>query len=333
MLADYEVLESVIPGTTFVTDRNGYIIDANVPSTQTVIVLVQVGDVFLTEASMRVGVRKSTGASVGFSPFDGSNSKPDIDLNPALVDASRGHMIVSNIDEFCLSNISDVFYGNEIGHFITGRGGDDFLDGGAGADTLDGGADNDTASYQRSATKVSIVLDPSLNSFGLQSFGDAEGDRLIDIENIIGSSFNDFVVADSHDNELHGQNGDDFLSGLGGQDQLYGGNGKDTLKGGDGFDGLYGGDGDDSLTGGNGRDEIIGGAGIDTVRYDENTGAVTAILSTAGGNPQRVFEHVGSNTGTAVAVVAGITSIDQMANIENVVGSRACPQIEDSQIR
>ena len=322
LLADYEVLSSLIAGTSLVSDRNGYVIDADIPGTQTVIVLGQADDEYYDRASMLVGIRKSTGSSVGFSGFDGSNSKEDIDLNPALVDASRGHMTVYHIDEFRLSNISDVFYGNGLGHVISGRDGDDFLDGGAGADTLDGGNGIDTASYQRSTTKVSIVLDPSLNSIGLQSFGDAEGDRLINIENIIGSSFNDFLVADSHNNELHGQNGDDFLSGLVGQDQLYGGNGKDTLRGGDGFDGLYGGDGDDSLTGENGRDEIIGGDGIDTVRYDGNTGAVTAILSTAGGNPQRVLEHVGSNTGTAVATVAGITSIDQLANIENVVGSR-----------
>lgn len=317
LLADYDVIDTVIMigPVPVVTDRNGFVVDAAIPSTQTVIVLGQGSN------SMRVGIRQIIDSSVGFLGFDGSNSKQDINVTAALVDASRGVMTASSIEEFQLSNISDVFYGNEQADTIKGRGGDDFLDGAGGADVLDGGSGNDTVSYQRSDVAVSVIMSATLNSLGLQSFGHAEGDRLIDVENLIGSSFDDLLIADENGNELHGQNGDDTLSGLDGNDKLFGGNNNDLLRGGNGFDELQGGSGDDVLSGGTAADVINGGTGNDTATYVGITGAIFATLVNTGGFQQRVVEHVGVDVTSATATVNSTASIDLLTDIENLIGT------------
>ncbi|WP_207544516.1 calcium-binding protein [Sphingomonas jatrophae] len=114
---------------------------------------------------------------------------------------------------------------------LIGLGGDDTLDGGAGndvligrggGDTLDGGAGTDTADYSASATGVVVVLQGTQ-----REGGDAQGDVLIDIENLRGSAFNDVLV---------GTNGVNVLEGLAGDDILNGGVNADTLNGGEGSD-------------------------------------------------------------------------------------------------
>src|SRR5205807_2057066 len=65
-----------------------------------------------------------------------------------------------------------------------------------------------------------------------QHGGDAEGDQLVSIENIIGSSWNDTIVGDGADNRLEGGLGNDTLIGGGGRDTLLAGFGTDTLTGG-----------------------------------------------------------------------------------------------------
>ena len=72
---------------------------------------------------------------------------------------------------------------------LLGGAADDFLVGGAGADTLGGGVGNDTADYSASALGVTVNL-----ATGLGSGGDAQGDALVSIENVIGSAFNDVIV-------------------------------------------------------------------------------------------------------------------------------------------
>ena len=81
-------------------------------------------------------------------------------------------------------------------------GGDlnDTLDGGAGADQLIGGAGTDTATYASSPAGVSINL-----VTGMGHGGDAEGNTLSGIENVIGSSHNDTFVGDAKRQHLHGR--------------------------------------------------------------------------------------------------------------------------------
>ncbi|WP_187170345.1 cadherin-like domain-containing protein [Salidesulfovibrio onnuriiensis] len=101
---------------------------------------------------------------------------------------------------------NDTLYGEE---------GADSLIGGVGADYLDGGEDIDTVSYAASDAGVSIDL-----AAGTGTGGHAEGDILSNIENVIGSAYDDNITGNDQDNELTGGEGDDTLGGAGGNDTV-----------------------------------------------------------------------------------------------------------------
>ena len=106
----------------------------------------------------------------------------------------------------------------------------DILIGGAGADHLDGGLLHwqtgedqdvegiDTASYEGSDEGVQVSL-----TTGTGAGGHAEGDTLVNIENLIGSSHGDRLLGDDNANTLEGGRGDDKLNGGIGDDTLIGG--------------------------------------------------------------------------------------------------------------
>ncbi len=156
---------------------------------------------------------------------------------------------------------------------LSGGAGNDLLIGGKGADKLSGGTHThndsnvggDTISYAGSAAGVTInLLD------GTAMGGDAEGDDVgMDIENVMGSMFDDMLT---------GNDGINHLWGLGGMDSLYGGEGNDYLYGGAGDDMLSGGDEDDTLEGGYGADVLTGGRGADTASYAGSMMGVTVRL-------------------------------------------------------
>lgn len=106
---------------------------------------------------------------------------------------------------------------------LVGYAGNDILDGGIGGDVLDGGDGRDTADYTFSSAGVVINL-----SNGIASRGDAEGDRLTSIENLVGSNHGDNLTGGAGENHLYGGHGDDVLSG-GREDSLWGGTGNDRL--------------------------------------------------------------------------------------------------------
>jgi Ca2+-binding RTX toxin-like protein len=177
---------------------------------------------------------------------------------------------------------------------LFGLGRDDALEGFEGADVLDGGSLNeifgDTAVYNDSDAGVTIFLFD-----GLGFDGDAEGDVLIDIENITGSRFDDAIIGDNEDNAFESLDGNDGLIGAGGDDSLEGGAGADALDGGDGTD---------RLDGGADGDQLAGGAGIDVVEY---------FRSDAG-----VFVDLAANVGRF-----GDAEGDTFFGIENVDGTSA----------
>ena len=125
--------------------------------------------------------------------------------------------------------------GNGLDNVITGGAGDDVLAGRGGIDTLIGGAGVDTASYADAAGAVDVRL----NTGTARNDGDGATDRLIGIENLTGSGFDDLLVGDAGANRLRGGLGRDTLLGLDGDDILEGGEGvANTLQGGRGDD-LY----------------------------------------------------------------------------------------------
>ncbi|MFZ4805921.1 MAG: beta strand repeat-containing protein [Hyphomicrobiaceae bacterium] len=147
---------------------------------------------------------------------------------------------------------NDVLQGNDGADVLDGGDGIDYLRGGAGADLLIGGAGSDWAQYYASVQGVTI----DLRSTGQQpGGGDAAGDTLSGIENIVGTDYVDQITGDGNAN------------------RLIGGLGNDTLDGGDG---------DDVIEGGAGSDLLIGGAGTrDWLDYTTSTAGVTVNLNSS----------------------------------------------------
>lgn len=143
-----------------------------------------------------------------------------------------------------VTNDGDVISGFGGNDTIFGLGGDDTITGGGGADTIDGGEGRDGVSYQDSGAGVTVSLVAGVVGIG----GTAQGDRLTNIEGVVGSAFDDVLTGNNLDNVLNGRDGNDVL---------FGGRGADNLRGQAGSDDLYGGIGRDILNGGSGDDFFI----------------------------------------------------------------------------
>ncbi|UEM18700.1 family 16 glycosylhydrolase [Skermanella mucosa] len=96
---------------------------------------------------------------------------------------------------------------------LSGKAGNDILIGGMGKDTLDGGAGIDTAYYAGSTGAVSVNLQDKF-----AKGGHADGDTLVNIENLTGSAFRDTLMGNGLDNRIDGGPGSDTLTGNGGSD-------------------------------------------------------------------------------------------------------------------
>ncbi|MCG7394714.1 hypothetical protein MHY87_17550, partial [Microvirga sp. ACRRW] len=87
----------------------------------------------------------------------------------------------------------DVLIGASGSDSLDGGDGNDLLHGGFDqdnlADTLNGGAGVDTADYSNSSSGIYIDL-----ASGVAGGGAAQGDRLISIENVLGSKHDDFII-------------------------------------------------------------------------------------------------------------------------------------------
>jgi Ca2+-binding RTX toxin-like protein len=210
-----------------------------------------------------------------------------------------------NIEGINGSTHGDELIGDASSNLLTGREGDDFLTGGLGADFLFGGFDDtrnlldglDTANYADSPVGVSVNLATEAgangNPIGRGFGGTAEGDTLVSIENLVGSSFNDSLLGNDFPNELFGNSGNDLLVG--------------DIPGVAFDDGLHGDQGNDTLKGGGGADVLDGGEGIDTASYTDS--------------PDRVVVSLITNI-----AALGDASGDQLFSIENLIGS---PFVDD----
>ncbi|WP_052121325.1 calcium-binding protein [Inquilinus limosus] len=328
------------------------------------------GSVFFNDT----GLLSLTGTGMSFtfpSTFAGTvtsltYSKPAVTpifsitgMNTALADIAAGLLspggemamlatIFSGDDTITGSSQADVLMGFDGADTINGGDGNDTLRGGAGADHLDGGAGSDFANYQGS-TDVFVDLQSNL-IFG----GDATGDTLTNIENLYGSSGNDFLSGNANRNIIGGENGadnidgrdgDDSLSGEAGDDDVEGGNGADRIVGGDGADTLTGddgidpaGDGNDSIDGGTGNDQIFANGGNDSLRGgagdDMIDGGDGNDILEGGAGADQLTGGAGIDTALYASSAAGVTVVigggagtggdaqgDTLTGIEQVMGS------------
>ena len=167
--------------------------------------------------------------------------------------------VLIGVENVSGSGYDDTLTGDAGANVLAGNSGNDLLEGRAGADTLDGGSGTDTATYAASA--AAIVVDLSTGQGG----GDADGDVLSSIENVVGSAFADRITGEASSNLLFGGVGDDTLDG---------------------------GAGNDTLDGGAGADQLIGGAGIDTATYASSALGIAVDLTArvgSGGDAQGDF--------------------------------------------
>ncbi len=233
--------------------------------------------------------------------------------------------------------------GSAFNDFLLGDSGNNVLEGGAGDDFLNGRGGSDTASYASAAAGVVV----SLGTSAAQDTGGAGVDTLISIENLIGSAYNDSLIAGTAAASLQGGAGNDYLQSGAGADKLDGGSGNDAAGYGFatsavtvnlGLTGVQhtGGGGNDTLTSietvfgsvyndtltaastgstllaGPGDDTMIGGAGNDT--FDGIVGFDTVYYTAAtAGVTVNLSLTSPQNTGGA--------GVDTLRNIDALFGS------------
>ncbi len=240
------------------------------------------------------------------------------------------------LDTLTGGNRRDVF------HLNYDLGAVDVVDGGAGQDAVDygaaargleihlgvGGAPG-IVRYVVNTITVTVSGDPN-NSFPVLTVHTITHElaTLINIEDVIGTSYADTITGTFGDNVLDGGAGNDLLKGYSGNDTLLGGAGNDSLFGGTGANTLDGGSGNDTITlllehnplAAN-RDTIEGGDGSDTLAFEETMfGAygVAVTLATAAEDGL-----VSSLRYDATGFMNSQRSEASVTGIENVTGTDA----------
>jgi Ca2+-binding RTX toxin-like protein len=233
----------------------------------------------------------------------------------------------NSIENLAGSDFDDTLIGSSAVNIISGGDGDDILEGMGSGDSLIGGAGVNTASYEHASNDgFGLGVTASLTNTALNT-GDALGDSYSNVQNLLGSAFNDTLTGDANNNTITGGSGDDALSGMGGADTLYGGVGNDTLTDdGIGAAQLDGGSGNDSiiLTGRDTNwDTYIGGSGSDTLVWSGPAGSRMDVNLELGGNLGYVEGTItsrSSGTGFENVTATGTNQIYvYMSNDNNII--------------
>ena len=126
----------------------------------------------------------------------------------------------------------DSVFGGEGNDNVRSGSGNDVIDGGDGVDTVDYSGDPERDHNVRySGIVLSLSDDRTFNGIfypghtALDGYGNT--DTLINVENVVGSNFDDLIGGSEANNTLSGLNGTDYLAGAAGNDSLVGGNGTD----------------------------------------------------------------------------------------------------------
>ena len=194
---------------------------------------------------------------------------------------------------------------------MTGGSGNDTFVANDSANVFDGGLGSNTVDYSESTTGAVTVDLFHANGVGT-SGGFAQGDKFINIQNVIGSAFDDTFVASAAANTFDGGGGNhnrvsyandtvgvtvDLFNGTG--------SGAGSLADGDTLINIQdatGGSGNDTFIASNVANAFNGGAGSNTVSYEHSATGVTIDLVAGTGS-------------------GGFADGDSYINIQNVKGS------------
>jgi Ca2+-binding RTX toxin-like protein len=285
--------------------------------------------------------------------FGSSTAALTLDLNAAVISTgvNAGWQLIGG--DFVKS--FEGLRGGSGADKLTGDGGDNVLQGGAGNDTISGGAGIntlfgdlgndtfiggagidafyggdglDTVSYAASGAAVTLDF---RNGIGT---GDALGDSYSEVENVIGSAFDDLFINNGLPNKYDGGAGNDTVSYYTGNNAVHvsvnlatGKAGAFGLSLGDTFfsieniiadwtndtvigngvaNRLEGKEGNDFIQGGLGSDELLGGDDIDTLSFEGITTGVTLTLV--------------AGSGDATYKNGSATDKDIVSGFENIIG-------------
>jgi Ca2+-binding RTX toxin-like protein len=210
-------------------------------------------------------------------------------------------------DRICGGSGNDKLYGGPGYDLIQGEEGNDQLFSQGGSDDLSGGVGNDTLNGRGPGFVWAYYWDAANGVIADLSTGQATGegtDKLIHIEGLVGSNYDDTLTGDEKQNQFVGLEGDDSIDGGGGVQDLVvhwwakgpvtvdltagtaTGEGTDTLTG---IEWVGGGDFNDTITGdanpnslwGNGGNDTISGLdGDDTVYGNDGDDTIDAGIGT-----------------------------------------------------
>ena len=298
-------------------------------------------------------------ASSDRADYSNNSSTQAVNVNLSTGVASDGR---SGTDK--LIGIDQVYGGAGNDTLVGGSSGETF-DGGAGSDSIDGGSGSDQARFIQSTSSVivnlsavSLTVGGKTIAAGTADDGMGGTDKLVSMENVRGSLFNDYIrgsddttvsqvfAGDSGNDTIDGGLGIDIAS-YGDVPLVMGGitaslvpdaqgailvadkrGGTDTLinieglSGTNSGDSLTGGSGDDYLRGQGGSDTLDGGAGSDWALYSSDPSSVTINLKTGTATD-------GWNGAKGLLALGGT---DTLNNIENAKGSDFDDRITGSDV-
>ena len=218
--------------------------------------------------------------------------------------------------------------GNTLSNTLYSGDGDNVLDGGAGNDNLSYG-------YATSGVTVNLGITTSQNTLG------SGIDTILNIENLIGSTFNDNFIGNIGNNILVGSKGNDTLNGGTGNDTY-------TFNVGDGIDSIFDHDMNGSTNGGtdrvafstgitgssvafymNGNDLVISYGGTDTVTVKNQSIAENTIekVSLSDGNYltsndiNTIIQSMNSYASSHDIAITSIDSVKANQDLMNIVAA------------
>jgi Ca2+-binding RTX toxin-like protein len=266
----------------------------------------------------------------GADTIDGGNNSGDVvdyatsnaavSVNLSTNVNTGGHAqgdSLTSIEKIWTSYFDDTVVGDSNNNYIYDGGGNDqlfggdgndSLDGADGADTLDGGNGVDQVDYRYSNAAVNVNLHTNVVSGGY-----AQGDSISNIENILGSNFNDTLAGSSAANEIDGNGGVDTVlysdsnvavtvnlttnvnsGGFAAGDSLLN---IENVTGSAFSDSITGNSSNNIIDGGTGNDTMAGGTGNDTY-YVDSTGDV--VTEGSGSGTDSVFSTVSYTLGANI---------------------------------